>query len=165
MAEESTVVETGAPGGEPARDDKTFTQDEVDRIVKERLARAKATPPSDYEDLKKAAAELGTVRERAERAERELERARAEAEHRELVAKVARESGVPAELLHGESEEELAANAAAIASYVEAQRPGYPADKGGSPGGGAPVTAESIEKIRNPIERVRMRTAHPELYR
>ena len=85
--------------------------------------------------------------------------------HDALVAKVSAETGVPAALLQGSTEEELSASAAAVTEYVEAQRPAYPRDKGGAPGGGASVTVDSIEKIRNPAERVRMRAAHADLYR
>lgn len=48
----------GGNGGE-----RTFTQADVDRILQERLARAKSTPPADYEDLKAAAAELAQIKE------------------------------------------------------------------------------------------------------
>lgn len=37
---------------------KTFTQAELDQIISERLARVKATPPADYDQLRAAAAEL-----------------------------------------------------------------------------------------------------------
>lgn len=48
---------TPNPKSDPAPA-KTFTQDDVDRIVQDRLARAKSTPPSDYEELKAKAAKL-----------------------------------------------------------------------------------------------------------
>lgn len=177
MAENNTVIETGAQGaGQEPGQERTFTQEQVDRIVQERLARAKAQPPADYEELRAKAAkydeaqeaaksELERANERASRAEAALEEANARMAHDALVAKVSGETGVPAALLHGSTEEELSASAAAVTEYVEAQRPGYPRDKGGAPGGGSPVTVDSIEKIRNPAERVRMRAAHADLYR
>lgn len=57
----------GDPTPDPTPDDptpapeKTFTQADVDKIVQDRLARAKATPPSDYEDLKAKAARLDEI--------------------------------------------------------------------------------------------------------
>jgi hypothetical protein len=42
-------------GGDAAR---SFSADDVERIVRERLARAKATPPADYEELKAAKQKL-----------------------------------------------------------------------------------------------------------
>lgn len=175
MAEDVNGTGSQAPAsGEPG--ERTFTQEQVDRIVQERLARAKATPPADYEELRAKAAkydeaqeaaksELERANERAARAEAALEDANRRIAHDALLAKVSGETGVPADLLHGSTEEELAASAAAIAEYVESKAPAYPRDKGGAPGGGAPVSVDSIEKIRNPAERVRMRAAHADLYR
>lgn len=50
-----------APPADPPGD-KSFTQADVDRIVSERLARAKSAPPPDYDDLKKAADELQALK-------------------------------------------------------------------------------------------------------
>lgn len=52
--------------------EKTFTQTDVDRIVRDRLARAKTEPPADYQDLKAKAAKFDEL-EAANRTE--LERA------------------------------------------------------------------------------------------
>ena len=38
-------------------------------------------------------------------------------------------------------------------------------DKGGAPGGAPVVTVDSIEKTSNPLERVRARATHADLYR
>ena len=48
------------PPAAPASTDppKTFTQEQLDQVIAERLARVKGTPPADYEQLKAAAAEL-----------------------------------------------------------------------------------------------------------
>lgn len=177
MAEEKTVAETGAqtPAAEGSGG-KTFTQEQVDSIVKDRLARAKATPPADYEELKKKAAEWDKVQEaqksdlerataRAERAEKELAAAKEEIARAALVSKVSKDTGVPAELLHGSTEEELAASAEAVATYARAQRPGYPQDKGGSATGGAKVSVESIESIKNPVERLHAIARNRDLYK
>ena len=176
MAESTVNTGEQAPGsGEPAQE-KTFTQEQVDRIVQERLARAKAQVPPDYEEAKAKAAkydeaqeaaksELERAEERAARAEAALEEANARMAHEALVAKVSQETGVPVRLLHGSTEEELAASASAVTEYVEAQRPAYPTDKGGAAAGGARMTADSIDRISNPIDRVRARAAHRDLYR
>ncbi len=73
------------PAGDPPAGDppKSFNQDDVDRIVRERLARAKSEPPADYEDLRKAKAKLDEL-EAASRTE--LERATARAEEAERKA-------------------------------------------------------------------------------
>lgn len=49
---------TGTPPTSSTDPPKTFTQADVDRIVSDRLARAKSDPPPDYEDLKKKAGEF-----------------------------------------------------------------------------------------------------------
>jgi len=62
--------------------ERTFSQTELDRIVQERVARAKATPPPDYEDLKNKASEFDKLQE-AQKTELERERdAREKAEQR-----------------------------------------------------------------------------------
>jgi hypothetical protein len=62
-------------GGDAPR---TFSQEELDRIVQDRVARVKSTPPADYEDLKAAAARLAEL-EAANQSELEKAQARAEA--------------------------------------------------------------------------------------
>lgn len=62
----SAVMEDAPPAGDapqvdaPPAGDKTFTQADLDRVVAERLARAK---PKDYDDLKTKAAEFDKLRE------------------------------------------------------------------------------------------------------
>lgn len=48
------------PPADPPKDDKTFTQADLDRIVAERVARAK---PKDYDDLRAAKTELDKLKE------------------------------------------------------------------------------------------------------
>lgn len=75
----------GGSGGAGGVADRTFTQADVDRIVQERVARVKQTPPDDYEDLKAAAAKLAEL-ESANKTELEKERERAEKAEREAQA-------------------------------------------------------------------------------
>lgn len=50
------------PAAPPVGDgDRTFTQADVDKIVQERLARAKTALPDDYDDLKAKAARLDEI--------------------------------------------------------------------------------------------------------
>ena len=87
----------------PAEPDKAFTQADVDRIVQERLARAKSTPPPDYEDLKAKAARLAELEEsqqtdlekaleRAKKAEEESARVKEAADRRLIEAAVIAEA-------------------------------------------------------------------------
>lgn len=83
--------------------DKTFSQADVDRIVQERLARAKSTPPDDYEDLKAAkakldeleaanATELEKATKRAEAAEQAAAKATADAKETRLKSAILAEA-------------------------------------------------------------------------
>lgn len=115
------------------------------------------------EEQSAAAADLAAARERAERAEHELEEMRAANERAALVAKVADAHGVPAALIHGDSAEELEQSAAALERYVASQRPGYPSDKGAA--ATASPTLDYIESIKDPVARVRARAEHIDLYK
>lgn len=85
-------------GGDPASAERTFTQEEVDKIVAERLKRAK---PADYDDLRAKADEFDRLAEssksaeqRAAEAEQAAERRAAEAEARAVRYEVAAEHGI-----------------------------------------------------------------------
>ena len=58
-----------APNPDPGTA-RTFSQEDVDRIVQERVARVKVTPPADYEELKAARTRLDEI-EAANRTELE----------------------------------------------------------------------------------------------
>lgn len=52
------------PQPEPQDQGRTFTQADVDKLISERLARVKSTPPPDYAQFKAAAAELQKIQDR-----------------------------------------------------------------------------------------------------
>ncbi len=60
IAEESTesTTQQTASAEQSGSDERTFSQEEVNKIVAERLKRAKATPPADYDELREKAARL-----------------------------------------------------------------------------------------------------------
>lgn len=118
---------------EPATE-KTFTQDEVNGIVSERLKRVEAKY-EDYEALKEKAARLDKIEEenktelerateRAVALQGELDTIKKENELRAIREKVANETGVPVNLINGTTEEECAEIAKAISEY--ARPSGYP---------------------------------------
>lgn len=84
----------------------------------------------------------------------QLRRMEDERAHAELVSGVASAKGVPAELLHGDDEDELNASADALLAFARSMEPGTPRDKGGAPAGGARVTADQISKMKSPLARV-----------
>lgn len=109
-------METGNQEKTVVEQDQTFTQAEVDRIVGERLARERAKF-EDYETLKEKAekydaaeeaskTELEKATERANELQQKVNRYESEEKIRKVREKVAKEAGVPAELLVGETEEE-----------------------------------------------------------
>lgn len=118
---------------------KTFTQDELNAIVGERLRRESAKY-ADYEDLKEKAqkfdeytesqkTELEKANEKTASLEAELTSLKRANEVREMREKVAKEKGVPVDLLTGDTEEECAAFADKLNAY---KKPGtYPNVKDG----------------------------------
>ena len=120
--------------GAQVTDTKTFTQAELDAVVKDRLKREREKY-SDYEDLKAKAAkfdeaeeanktELQKVTERAKALEDELNGLKEAEKLRTMRAEVAKETGIPANLLTGSTEDECKAQAEAIKAFAQPQ--GYP---------------------------------------
>lgn len=128
----------------------------------ERRAKDNAEKARAYDELTKAAEADAERAEQATRRAEEAEARVAEFERRDrrasLVAEVAREAGVDAELLarmSGEEREDVEANAAFLAERARSQRI-YPSvtDNGQQ---GAQGTTPDISAIRDPAERVRAR--------
>lgn len=119
--------------------EKTFTQDQVNAIIAERVARVKANY-SDYEDI---AAKAKKFDEQEEAAKSDLQKATDEVakltaqvkkyEHEKTVSdirtKVSNDTGVPVNLLTADTEEACKAQAAAIAAYAKSGS--YPKVKDG----------------------------------
>ena len=110
-----------------------FTQEDVDRIVGDRLSRERAKY-ADYDALKEKAArwdaaeeanktELQKAQESRDALQKELDGLKQAAALREMRDKVAEETGVPASLLTGATEEDCKAQADAIKAFA---KPGYP---------------------------------------
>lgn len=112
---------------------RTFTQEEVNAIVGKRLAEEKGKY-SDYEEIKAKAAkfdeaeeanksELQKAMERANNLEAELNGLKKSEEIRQTREKIATETGIPANLLTGDTEESCKAQAEAIKAFAT---PNYP---------------------------------------
>ena len=121
--------------------EKTFTQDEVNRIVTNRLAKY-----SDYETLKEKAekfdeaeeankSELQKALDKANKLQTELDNLQKQNTIRQVRDEVSQTTGVPASLLTGSTKEECEAQANAIAAYKAQSAPAaYPSVKdGGDP--------------------------------
>lgn len=109
----TTTAENAGDGGEQ-KQEQTFTQADVDRIVKERIARVE-TKYADYGDLKAKAEGAKTVEQKLA----ELEQKHAAAEARALRSDIAAKFGLSAEdrdlFLTGSDEATLTAQAQRLA--------------------------------------------------
>lgn len=109
----------GSEGGEEQAS-QTFTQADVDRIVRERVQRERAKY-ADYDDLKTKAGNATSLEERVA----EIERQARESEARALRAEVANAKGLTptqAKRLIGTTREELEADADELLKDIGAQK-------------------------------------------
>lgn len=137
---ENTVLqENGTDAVE--NQERTFTQSELDAIVSDRLKRANAKF-ADYEEVKEKAAmydeaveasksELERQTEKANALQAQLDALTKANDIRDIREKVARETGVPATLLLGETEEDCMAQASGILAYKNDVKATYPNVKDG----------------------------------
>ena len=96
--------------------EKTFTQEEVNQIVGDRLKRESAKY-ADYEDLKSKAEKFDELSGKNQALQTELDELKNANTIRDMRSKVAEETGVPANLLTGMTEEECQTQAAAIMEF------------------------------------------------
>lgn len=84
----------------------------------ERLAKSNSEKAKSFDEIQEASkTELQRAQEKAKRAEDELAELKAKAELAETRAKVAKDTGVPAELISGDDEESMRAFAEAVAKW------------------------------------------------
>ena len=147
MGEETVIQETQPTAVET----KTFTQEEVNNIVAERLGRDRQKY-ADYDALKQKAeeydklqeankTELQKANERADGLEKELNELKKANAVRDIRLKVSSETGVPLELLTAETEEECRIMAEKINAF--AMPKSYPKVKDGGEVSGAPKQTTS----------------------
>lgn len=112
---------TPDPKADPTPEpDQTFTQADVDRIVRERVKRER-DKFADYDDLKVKAGSATTLEERVA----EIEKSARESVRRAEVAEVANEKGLTptqAKRLVGNTREELLADADELIADIGAQK-------------------------------------------
>ena len=170
MPETTTQVDNNATQGATA--EKTFTQAEMDAIIGDRLARERAKY-ADYAEIKAKAAkfdeaeeanksELQKAVEERDALKARIDKLEADKAHADAVADAAAKYGVDAALLarmSGDVEEN-----AAYLKQTMANAPKF----GHVPDGGETkpptITKESIEAIKDPVERVRTMAQHLDLF-
>lgn len=107
---------------------KTFTQEELDSIIADRLGRERQKY-ADYDSLKQKAGkydeqqeanktELQKATERAEKAEKEVAAMKQANSIREIRSKISKETGVPENLLTADTEEDCKNQAEAIKAFA-----------------------------------------------
>lgn len=131
----ATPEETGSDGGEP----KSFTQEQVDRIVETRLAKERGKY-KDYEEIKAKAlkfeeaenagkSEVDKLREANERLQKQIDDAAAAKQRDGWISEVSKSKDVPAELLRGTTLEELEAHADLLHAALHPASSGAPVSK------------------------------------
>lgn len=135
-----TVNQGNSATNASEQDTKTFTQDELNAIVNDRLGREKAKY-SDYEAMKEKAAkydeleeakksELQKANETVTALKDELNAIKKQNEIRDIRTEVAKNMNIPAELLTADTKEACEAQAQAIQAFASTQA-GYPQLKDG----------------------------------
>lgn len=154
---------------------RTFTQEEMDAIIGDRLKRERAKY-SDYEDLKAKAtaydaaeeankSDLQKANEKAEALQAQLDALTKANQERELRDKISAETGVPASLLRGSSEEDLRAQAEGIKGFVSASKASYPTVRDGGETSAPLVTKEQIISIKSEKDRLKAIRENIELFK
>ena len=124
MASEETQT------SQTAEEQKTFTQEEVDALIKKRLARVKSDVPADYEELKSKAQKFDELEEanktELQKATEQLEKLKSDIAKRDeadklraIKAQVSKDTGVPAELISGANEDEMKEFAEQVAKFAK----------------------------------------------
>lgn len=134
---------TTAAGGQ--QEPRTFTQEEVNSIVADRLNRERAKY-ADYDDLKAKASQYDTTKA-------QLDALNSANARRDMIARVAAATGCPAELLTGDTEEACTAQAQAITAFAKTQQPaGYPNVKDGGTPRHLPTQANTADAFSRAIK-------------
>lgn len=149
--------ETDPALGSDQKEARTFTQEELNKFVSERVKRERAKY-ADYEELKEKAlkfdeitaaqgTELTKLQEESKKLKEELKSMKEAEQLRLTKEKIAKDSNIPLELLTEKTEEALLNQAAALANYIK-QQPGYPVVKDGGEvsGTGARTTAQAFDE-------------------
>ena len=119
---------------------RTFTQDEVNSIIADRLTRERAKY-ADYDDLKAKAQQFDTTKA-------QLDALNAANAQRDMKARVSAATGVPVELLTADTEEACTAQAQAIAAYAKPVN-SYPDVRDGGDPYHVPSMDYAAEAFRN----------------
>ena len=162
----NVTEQNAASGGNSSEGPKTFSQDELNAIIADRLSREREKF-ADYDALKAKADKLDKIEEanksELEKAQEELEKLKGEKaklEHEREVAgiraKISKETGVPADLITADTEEAAKAQAEAILKF-KGESAGSSYSFNGDRGEGVPPETDfsKINDIKDARARVR----------
>ena len=156
MAE--TVHQENTPAAGEQQTERTFTQAEMNAIISDRLTRERSKY-ADYDDLKAKAAqfdaaqeagktELQKANEKAAKLQQQLDALNSANTLREVRAKVSAATGVPADLLSGDTEEACTAQAQAALKFAKPVN-SYPDVRDGGDPYHVPSMDYAAEAFRN----------------
>lgn len=140
MADTETVIQDANSTETVQTQERTFTQTELDEIVKARVAKERAKF-GDYEALQQKASKLDEIEEankselqkateRADALQKQIDDMTKATELRNMRDKVATEKGIPVSLLTADTEEACIEQADAIISFAGTKQ-NYPSVKDG----------------------------------
>ena len=155
-------TETSAPQPEEPKveEPKTYTQQDVDKIVRKRLERDREKNASSYADVEAKRQEAEEALEKANSRVAELE---AEKARNEAVQNVSKETGVPFDvvaMLSASDEDGLKEQAASLKKAM----PLYPTTRDKGEVSSPPITREAILAIEDRGERERAIAEHLDLF-
>ena len=143
--QETVTQEARTTAAGEQQEPRTFTQEEVNSIVADRLNRERAKY-ADYDDLKAKASQYDTTKA-------QLDALNSANARRDMIARVAAATGCPAELLTGDTEEACTAQAQAITAFAKSQQPaGYPNVKDGGTPMHLPAQANTADSFSRAIK-------------
>ncbi|WP_422757264.1 hypothetical protein [Paenarthrobacter sp. C1] len=105
------------------------TQQDLDRIIEERLARVRTQQPADYDEIKAKAGQTEALQARITELETtngELTNQMQASQRTALLEDISRTKGVPADALRGSTREELETHADQIAAITKPSGPVIP---------------------------------------
>ncbi len=116
------VTEPKNQGSEESNKNKTFTQEEVDKIVKSRILKEKAKFESKKKDIQESSnsnEDYKTIIEEKNKLQTELNQLKKDNQVKEMKSAISKETGVPANLLYGEDEDTCRAQAEEILKFAK----------------------------------------------
>ena len=161
------IVEPTEPVIEPHGEPKETIDWKQESRKWEARAKENKSAASELEEIKKAQmSELEKAQAEAEQAKAEAAKLKADMERKEALKVAAKQAGVDEELLSlmaGDTTEQINANAETLKAKITAM-PIYPSVNDNGASGTPVITREEIDKIKDPVARVKKRAEHPGLY-